>query len=210
MIKFKTEFLNGRKFDTFNETSGQVSLLHALKQQSVDIVVDVRFSAYQPDYFRPDHLAYFLPSQGVLYLNLGDQRYLGSARNTNLGNPSLFRGYRGDGLIALIGSDYKLEQKKAKIEEILLALERKHFIFHQFEGLKRFNGKSADVIARELYKDFITMNHLQCLRKLLSFLKERSFQNPCLICYCPTTDELKCHRFWLKQMLEEIDKNENC
>lgn len=54
-------------------------------------------------------------------------------------------------------------------------------------------------LAKKLYLDHIKNKiELELLKRLISDSDEKF----CFICYCNTTDEQKCHRFWLKEAIE--------
>jgi hypothetical protein len=68
---------------------------------------------------------------------------------------------------------------------------------------KGFSVIERDKLIKETYMNEIRTFKLDKLRELFEIIK-KSDKVFGLICYCPTLNPAKCHRFWVKDLLNEI------
>jgi hypothetical protein len=84
----------------------------------------------------------------------------------------------------------------------LMALLPEHGI--EYRHLAGLGNKFKDVPdmaeSKRLYQNDII--HAADFKKLTDFARDNGAKMICLLCYCNTVDPAKCHRFWLKELLE--------
>jgi len=93
-------------------------------------------------------------------------------------------------------------------KELQQALKRVNIRYENLEVLGNPPSNrdlSNPTKAKETYLDHILLHRARLVRILNYVDSPLVF---CLICYCATHDTAKCHRFWLKEFLEE-KANEN-
>jgi len=184
VINLDSEFIKGRKFDSF---------LRIVKDKGFDLVLDIRWYSLYPDYFRQDHFGYSLNQAGIKYFNAGDTKIYSAITEleatffkkyrtrVNLGNPSTFR-------------KMALERDNALAEPFLKEIVAKKLI-DASEGLIRANHATMEqsAFAKWLYIEYLKKNNAY-LNLVLEYLGR--FKNIVVICYCPVMDPAECHRFW--------------
>lgn len=96
------------------------------------------------------------------------------------------------------------------LREILNKKGIEYFNFQQLGNPPAFRTNKTFVESRTLYSNFIKNNRMKdvevLVKNIITFKKKA-----CLICYCKTTDPNLCHRFWLLEIMNDVEKriNEN-
>lgn len=55
---------------------------------------------------------------------------------------------------------------------------------------------------KRLYQKYVLTEQKDLLEKWKTLVKEHPEENVALVCWCPTNDPEKCHRFWLAELLK--------
>jgi len=73
--------------------------------------------------------------------------------------------------------------------------------------LRKQAGENFE-LAKQWYQEYL-YNDLHAREDLIELYKKLRFRKTyCLICYCPTNDPKLCHRFWLKEMLINLKREQ--
>ncbi len=73
--------------------------------------------------------------------------------------------------------------------------------------LRKRAGENFE-LGKQLYLEYL-IKDLRAKESLIELYKNLRFRKTyCLICYCPTFDPKLCHRFWLKEMLINLKREQ--
>jgi hypothetical protein len=190
----------------------------------VDYVIDLRFSTWMPLYYRPNNLRELLKNKGVAYKHLQKLGNPSRLRKKALEEAKIVQFNKEVSVFNFQNAKRIKQGKKPKSLEDGIDQEewekdvqgfrnqvdkkafwrgRKTKALKEWMTLRCIDQEKMDNLAKKYYLDYIE-NNKELLGKIIKLIKNNNNMTFCFICSCNTQNEAKCHRFWLRERINEL------